>query len=84
MIFPYYRNFDMKSLSTPLMAAALVALLAAPLVARAQAEKPAATGTAEAKPAAAAPKRSRSNVDARKCLELATNIEIHKCAEQYR
>jgi hypothetical protein len=37
-----------------------------------------------AKPAADGPRRSRANEDARVCLELATNIEIHKCAEKYR
>lgn len=30
------------------------------------------------------PKHSRANEDARACLEFATNIEIHKCAEKYR
>jgi hypothetical protein len=74
----------MKSLPTLIATAAVAALLLAPLAVRAQAEKPAAAPAAEAKPADAAPRRSRSNVDARKCLELATNIEIHKCAEQYR
>lgn len=28
--------------------------------------------------------RSRANEDARSCLELATNMEIHQCAEKYR
>ena len=36
------------------------------------------------KPASDGPKRSRANEDARSCLELATNLEIHKCAEKYR
>ena len=30
------------------------------------------------------PRRSRADEDARNCLELATNMEIHKCAEKYR
>jgi hypothetical protein len=29
-------------------------------------------------------KRSRANVDARHCLQFATNFEIIKCAEKYR
>ena len=59
------------------------------------AAKPAAVKPAEAKPQTVAvqtatkpasdgPKRSRANEDARSCLELATNLEIHKCAEKYR
>ena len=28
--------------------------------------------------------RSRANEDARACLELATNMEVHQCAEKYR
>lgn len=34
--------------------------------------------------AADTPRRSRAHEDARKCLELSTNMEIHKCAEPYR
>jgi len=30
------------------------------------------------------PRRSRLDEDARNCLELATNMDIHKCAEKYR
>ena len=30
------------------------------------------------------PKRSRLDGDARNCLELATNMDVHKCAEKYR
>jgi hypothetical protein len=45
-------------------------------------EAPAAAPTL--KMAADTPRRSRSNEDARKCLELTTNIDIHKCAEPYR
>lgn len=57
------------------------------------AEKPAAApvqpaAKPEAQPAvkvaSGTPRRSRSNEDARSCLELATNMEIHKCAEPYR
>ncbi len=70
---------------TTLMVALAALMLAFP-IAHAQDDKPAQAGvTPAAQPAADAPKRrSRSNEDARKCLELATNLEIHKCAEQYR
>lgn len=66
--------------------AALAALVLAFPIAHAQGDKPAQAGAAPAaQPAADAPKRrSRSNEDARKCLEFATNLEIRKCAEQYR
>lgn len=47
----------------------------------ASAEKPMAMKD-EAKPAR---KRTRvANVDARHCLQLATNMAIHRCAEKYR
>ncbi len=76
----------MKTFGTAMTtAAALAALLVAPLPGHAQADKPAvAKADTEAAPAAQASKRSRSNVDARVCLELATNVEIRKCAEKYR
>lgn len=32
----------------------------------------------------AAAKRGRAGADARHCLQLATNMEIHRCAEKYR
>jgi hypothetical protein len=28
--------------------------------------------------------RTRADVDARQCLEFATNSEVHRCAERYR
>ncbi len=28
--------------------------------------------------------RTRSDVDARQCLDFATNSEVHRCAERYR
>jgi hypothetical protein len=46
------------------------------------AEKPAAKS--EAKPIARKPSRSRATMDARHCLQLATNMAIHQCAEKYR
>jgi hypothetical protein len=47
------------------------------------AEKPAAAKS-EAKPVAHKPSRSRATMDARHCLQLATNMAIHQCAEKYR
>jgi hypothetical protein len=47
-------------------------------------EAPAAQTAPAVKVASGTPRRSRSNEDARTCLELATNMEIHKCAEPYR
>ncbi len=74
-----------------------VAQVAKPAAAPVQpAAKPAAAPVQpEAKPAAAPAQpavklasgsagRSRANEDARSCLELATNMEIHQCAEKYR
>ena len=76
----------MKTIGTAMTtAAAIAALLLAPLPGNAQGEKPTATKAGPAtKTAASAPKRSRANEDARVCLELATNTEIAKCAEKYR
>ena len=69
-------------------AAVLAALLSLPVAGLAQGDKPATAkvelARAAAKPAADGPRRSRANEDARSCLELSTNIEIHKCAEKYR
>jgi hypothetical protein len=36
------------------------------------------------RPAARAGSRSLANVDARHCLQLTTNMAIHRCAEKYR
>jgi hypothetical protein len=47
------------------------------------AEKP-ATMKAEAKPAARKRAQSPATADARHCLQLATNMAIHQCAEKYR
>jgi hypothetical protein len=66
-------------------AAALATLLLMPVTGFAQAEKPeAAKAESATKLAAGAPPRSRTDVDARSCLEFATDIEIHQCAEKYR
>jgi hypothetical protein len=57
---------------------------AAPMQPAAKPEAPAAQPAPAVKVASGTPRRSRSNEDARSCLELATNMEIHKCAEPYR
>ena len=76
----------MKTIGTVLTtAAAIAALFLMPLPGQAQGEKPSqAKAEPASKPVASAPKRTRANEDARVCLELATNMEIHKCAEKYR
>ncbi len=71
------------------LTAALALLFSLPMAGLAQGDKPAAAKPQvvavqpAAKPASDAPRRSRANEDARVCLELATNTEIIKCAEQY-
>ena len=55
---------------------------AAPVQPMAKPEAPAAQPAV--KLASGTPGRSRANEDARACLELPTNMEIHKCAEPYR
>lgn len=62
--------------AAPMKPAAKADKAAAPMKAEAKAAKPAAT------PAPA--RRSRAHEDARSCLQFPTNLEIHKCAEQYR
>lgn len=64
--------------AAPMKPAAKADKAAAPMKAEAKAAKPAAT------PAPATRKRSRAREDARDCLKFPTNLEIHKCAEQYR
>jgi hypothetical protein len=79
----------MKTIGTAITTTvAFAALFLTSLPGHTQGGKPA---EAKAEPAvkvaasASAPKRSsRANEDARACLELATNMEIHKCAEKYR
>lgn len=70
--------------------AVLISVVAALPVAIAQSKAGSAGGTTgmaqedTKKPAASVRQRSRSNADARACLELPTNVEIIKCAERYR
>lgn len=63
----------------------LSTLMGLPVIVLAQAEKP-AVAKVEAPAADKSGKRSasRAHVDARECLKLSTNMEIHKCAEKYR
>lgn len=75
----------MKNSAAVLMLAVVFAALS-PASAQAQtqgAQKAAAAAESNAKPAAAKRTRSRSNVDARHCLKLPTNMEIHRCAHKY-
>ena len=76
-----------------IVALAVLILVAAPVPpanaqGQAQSARPGAAGMMPAqepkKPAPAARQRSRSTVDARGCLELATIPQIIKCAEKYR
>lgn len=63
----------------------LSVLIGFPVTATAQADKPVMAKVDE--PATAKPaKRAgpRTEADARECLKLATNMEIHRCAEKYR
>lgn len=68
--------------------AVIAVFAAAPVTAQTQKEKPAAVGSAsqqaEVKPVVRKVRRSRKDVDARHCLQLATNLEIHRCALKYR
>ncbi len=72
------------------LTAAFALLFSLPMAGQAQGNKPEAAKPQmvavqpAAKAAPEGPRRSRANEDARVCLELATNIEIHKCAEKYR
>lgn len=63
----------------------IAALSAVPALGQTQSGKEgAAAGAAlPAKPVAAKRVRSKSDVDARHCLKLPTNIEIHRCAHKY-
>ena len=70
------------------LVAAFALLPAASVLAQAQSVTPGAASAAPqesaAKPAAHKGRRSRAHVDARHCLQFATNFEIIKCAEKYR
>lgn len=75
----------MKNLVTALsLAVVFGALSPVPVHAQSQdSQKGAAAAESKTKPAAAKRTRSRSNVDARHCLKLPTNMEIHRCAHKY-
>jgi hypothetical protein len=81
--------------ATPVIAL-VAALAAAPVLGQAPGAKPQAAPARaqsaekapamkdEAKPAARKRAPSLAVVDARHCLQLATNMAIHQCAEKYR
>jgi len=81
---------------TPIIAI-VAALASAPVLGQTEGGKPKAGAPApamsaqkdpamkgEAKPPSRKRGRSRATEDARHCLQLATNLEIHQCAEKYR
>jgi hypothetical protein len=81
---------------TPIIAL-VAALAAAPILGQTQGTKPQGSAPPpsmsaekapamkdEAKPAARKRAQSLATVDARHCLQLATNMAIHQCAEKYR
>lgn len=79
--------------STAAVVALIAGLSAAPLAAQTKDAKPqAAPPSAEkgvvlkqgAQPAPAKRARTLASVDARHCLQLTTNMAIHRCAEKYR
>ena len=84
----------MKSTAAVIPAIALVAGLSAmPALGQTKDAKPQAPAASAdkgvvlkqgAKPAASKRTGSLANVDARHCLQLGTNMAIHKCAEKYR
>jgi len=80
-------NTAKKTVATALFAMIYVALAATSAPGQAQAQdikQGAATAAAPlAKPVAAKHARSKKDVDARHCLKLSTNMEIHKCAQKY-
>lgn len=68
------------------LAMVFAALSSAPVLGQTQgAQQSAAAADAppQARPVAAKRTRSKANADARHCLQLATNIEIHRCAHKY-
>ena len=81
--------------STAAVVALIAALSAAPLAAQTKNAKPQAAAPAPsaekgvvlkqgAQPAPAKRARTLASVDARHCLQLTTNMAIHRCAEKYR
>lgn len=69
------------------LAVVFAALSSVPVPGQAQGAAPDVAGAAaqekQVKPVAAKRNRSRTNVDARHCLQLSTNAEIHRCAHKY-
>lgn len=73
----------MKRILRATFSAALMALLAAPAVVLGQS---AADGAKKEPMQPMSKQRARGGggADARHCLKLATNMEVHRCAEKYR
>ena len=69
------------------LAVVFAALSAVPVPGQAQGAKPQTAGAGpqekQVRPVAAKRNRSRTNVDARHCLQFSTNAEIHRCAHKY-
>ena len=78
----------MKRMYAVTFSAAWFALmLAVPAVGQAQTGSPAPAATAQSdQPRPVSPHRARGGggADARHCLKLNTNMEVHRCAERYR
>lgn len=70
------------------LVAALAMLSSATVLSQTQSAQGAVTGAVpqqeKTQPAARTARRSRADVDARHCLQFATNLEIIRCAEKYR
>lgn len=75
----------MKPMKNIVAAMSLAMVFCVPVPGHAQGaqQAPAASDAPQAKAPPAKRVRSRTNVDARHCLQLPTNIEIHKCAHKY-
>lgn len=75
----------MKPMKNIVAAASLAVVFCVPVPGHAQGaqQAPAASAAPQAKAVPAKRARSRANTDARHCLQLPTNIEIHKCAHKY-
>jgi hypothetical protein len=75
----------MKPMKNIAAAASLAVVFCFPVQSHAQGaqQAPAVSAAPQAKAVPAKRVRSRGNADARHCLQLPTNIEIHKCAHKY-
>ncbi len=73
----------MKPVKNIVAAVSLAMVFSAPVLGQTQGAATGAGAAPQAKPVAAKRARSKANADARHCLQLPTNIEIHKCAHKY-